>query len=353
VFLTAGPVWQLLVGRALSGLSAGVFTGTATVAIVEAAAPQWRSRAAIVATIANMGGLGLGPVTGGLLVQYLRWPLHLAFVCHLALLMVACLGLLRARETAIVTSGGRLTVRSLVVPAQVRATFVPAAIATFAGFAVLGLFTAVAPAFLAQILDIHNVAVAGIVVSAVFFSSALAQIATGPMRTSTALPLGCVVLVAGMVFILLALLHSSAVLLVIGAVTAGAGQGISFSKSVRSVTDAALAHHRAGVTSTLFVIAYLALSIPVVGEGLAAHAWGLRTAGIVFAATVAVLAVAAAGGCCSSTLGAPSGPSLRRPNPVDTSPDTGSTTNGTTGMDRDRAPQRTRHPEHMESKIDW
>jgi MFS family permease len=175
-----------------------------------------------------------------------------------------------------------------------RATFVPAAIATFAGFAVLGLFTAVAPAFLAQILNIHNVAVAGTVVSAVFFSSALAQIATGPMRTSTALPAGCVVLVAGMVFILLALLRSSAVLLVIGAVTAGAGQGISFSKSVRSVTDAAPAHHRAGVTSTLFVIAYLAISIPVVGEGLAAHAWGLRTAGIAFAAAAAVLAVAAA-----------------------------------------------------------
>jgi len=38
------------------------------------------------------------------------------------------------------------------------------------------------------------------------------------------------------------------------------------------------------------VVAYVALSLPVVGEGLAAHAWGLRTAGVSFAIAVGVLA---------------------------------------------------------------
>jgi hypothetical protein len=37
-------------------------------------------------------------------------------------------------------------------------------------------------------------------------------------------------------------------------------------------------------------VAYLAISIPVIGEGVLAQAAGLRTAGIVFAAAVAVLA---------------------------------------------------------------
>lgn len=74
VFLNAHTVAQLLVGRVLSGISAGLFTGTATVAVIEAAPPMWRSRAPAVATIANMGGLSAGPILAGILVQYASAP---------------------------------------------------------------------------------------------------------------------------------------------------------------------------------------------------------------------------------------------------------------------------------------
>ena len=50
VFLSADTVAQLLVGRVLSGLSAGLFTGTATAAIIESAPPRWHTRAPAVAT---------------------------------------------------------------------------------------------------------------------------------------------------------------------------------------------------------------------------------------------------------------------------------------------------------------
>ncbi len=45
VFLTAGPVWQLLLGRVLSGLSAGIYAGAATTAVIELAPASWRGRA--------------------------------------------------------------------------------------------------------------------------------------------------------------------------------------------------------------------------------------------------------------------------------------------------------------------
>ncbi len=61
VFLIAHSVPELLIGRLLSGLSAGIFTGTATAAVIESAPEGWRDRAPAVATVANMGGLGLGP----------------------------------------------------------------------------------------------------------------------------------------------------------------------------------------------------------------------------------------------------------------------------------------------------
>jgi hypothetical protein len=70
----------------------------------------------------------------------------------------------------------------------------------------------------------------------------------------------------------------------------GIGQGISFSRGLAAVIEKTPPGRRAEVSSTYFVVAYVALSLPVVSEGLAAQAFGLRTAGVGFAIAVGVLA---------------------------------------------------------------
>jgi hypothetical protein len=62
-------------------------------------------------------------------------------------------------------------------PASIRATFVRAALAGFAGFAVLGLFTAVAPDFPCEELGEASRAVVGLVVFAVFAAPMAGQVA--------------------------------------------------------------------------------------------------------------------------------------------------------------------------------
>jgi MFS family permease len=98
------------------------------------------------------------------------------------------------------------------------------------------------------------------------------------------------VLVVGMLTIAASLHFSSLPLLILGAVVAGAGQGISFSRGLAAVSEQTPPDRRAEVSSTYFVVAYVAISVPVIGEGLAAEVWGLRTAGIVFAVAVSALA---------------------------------------------------------------
>ena len=88
-FLLANGVGLLLVGRVLSGLSAGVFTGTATATLVDLAPAERRARATLVAAVANMGALGCGPLLAGLLAQFGPTPLRLAFWVDLALLVPA------------------------------------------------------------------------------------------------------------------------------------------------------------------------------------------------------------------------------------------------------------------------
>lgn len=290
MFLLADTVLALVAARVLSGLSAGAFTGTATAAVIEAAPPKWRTRAAATATIANMGGLGAGPLLAGVLVQYCPAPLRLAFVMHIVLAVAAGLAVISVPETS--TRTGHLGIQRLRLPAQVRATFTLAAIGTFAGFACMGLFAALAPTFLSTMIGIDNHATAGVVASCAFLASAVAQVAANRIQPQHAMAWGCATLVIGMIALTAALITTSLAGLVVAAVISGAGQGVSFSQGLAAVTEATPADRRAEVSSALFVVAYIAISLPVIGEGLVADRWGLRSAGIGFAVTVGVLAAA-------------------------------------------------------------
>jgi MFS family permease len=286
-FLVADTVPVLLVARVLSGLSAGIFTGTATAAVIEAAPERWRTRAAAVATVANMGGLGIGPLLAGLLVQYASAPLRLSFVVRIVLALLAGVAVLVVPETSQRTGG--IGVQRLSVPAEVRAVFVVASLAAFAGFAVTGLFAAVAPSFVSQVIGIDDHAVAGLIAGSIFFASAVAQIAARNLNPQRAVAIGCAVLVAGMAILAVALQLSSLIGLIAAAVVAGIGQGISFSRGLAAVSELTPPDRRAEVSSTYFVVAYVAISLPVVGEGVAAQHWGLQTAGVTFAIAVAIL----------------------------------------------------------------
>lgn len=290
VFLTADSVAVLLVARLLSGLSAGVFTGTATAAVIEAAPPAWRDRAAVVATVANIGGLGGGPLIAGILVQYAPEPLRLSFVVHIVMAVLAAIAVSVVPETS--PRHGRLGLQRLSVPVQVRSVFVIASLAAFAGFSVTGLFSAVAPSFLADVVGIGNHAIAGLLASSVYLTSALAQVLARTMNARRAVAVGCAILVLGMATLAVSLHFSSLPGLIVAAVVSGVGQGISFSHGLAAVAELTPADRRAEVSSSYFVVAYVALALPVVGEGLASQAFGLRTSGVTFAVAVAVLATA-------------------------------------------------------------
>jgi MFS family permease len=290
VFLVADSVPLLLAGRLLSGLSAGVFTGTATAAVIEAAPPQWQTRASAVATIANVAGLGGGPLLAGLLVQYAPHPLHLSFIVHTGLIVLAAVAVLLVPETS--PRSGRIGIQRPSVPAEVRSVFVVAAIAAFACFAITGLFTSVAPAFVSEVVGIKNHAVAGAVASTILIASAVAQVFAGRIPPRRALIVGCAILIVGMVILAAALELSTLSGLVLAAIVAGIGQGIAFSRGLAAVSERTPADRRAEVSSMYFVVAYIAISLPVIGEGLAAQHWGLRTAGVSFAIAVGLLAIA-------------------------------------------------------------
>ncbi|MEU1125311.1 MFS transporter [Streptomyces sp. NPDC005899] len=289
-----GTAW-LYAGRLLSGLSAGLFTGAATAYVMELAPGGGGSRASLVATAANMGGLGCGPLLAGILAQYAPWPLHLPFAVHLALLAGSAAVLLGLRET-VDDLGPLSTVRPRwpALPSEVRAVFGPAAIASFVGFALFGVFTSVSPAFLAEALAVSSHAVSGLVVALAFFASIAGQAAVGPLGVRRSLPLGCALLLTGLALLAGALWWESLPLVVASALVGGAGQGLAFRGAVSAVAGASPGDRRAAVISTLFVVAYAGISLPVIGVGVLVGPVGLEGAGLVFIACMAVLVSTAA-----------------------------------------------------------
>lgn len=289
LFLVADSVPVLLLARVLSGLSAGIFAGTATAAIIESASPRWRTRAAAVATVANLGGLGLGPLFAGLLIEYGPAPLHLSFALHVGLVILAIGAVLLAPETS--QRQGRIGIQRLSMPPQTRAVFVVAATAAFAGFAVNALFAAVAPAFVSTLMGVDNYAVAGAVAGLMLFTAAATQPASVLVAPARALAVGSGLLVIAMVMLNVALQFSSLPGLISAAVVAGIGQGLSFGRGLAVISEHTPSQRRGEVSSMYFLVAYIGLCLPVIGVGAAAQRWGLQVAGEVFAVIIGLLAV--------------------------------------------------------------
>jgi MFS family permease len=293
VFLLADAPGWLFAGRVLSGLSTGIFTGTATAAILDFAPGHGKRRASLVAAAVNAGGLGVGPVLAGVLAQYAPLPLALCFVVDLVLVVLAALCVEAVAEPVRRAGTPRLRPQWIVVPAEVRRVFVRAVVAGSAGFAVLGLFTAVSPAFLGTVLHNTDHAVTGVVVLSVFVASIFGQAWSSVIGTQRAMTVGCAALVAGTILVGTSLLAASLVVLVLGAVVAGAGQGLSFRAGLGSVAECSPPDQRGAVTSSYFVAFFAGISIPVIGVGIAVETFGLVASGTFFAALLALLAAVA------------------------------------------------------------
>ena len=294
VFLIPHSLTALFVGRLLSGVSAGVFTGVATATIVDLAPDDGRARAGLLAAAVNVLGLGLGPVVAGALADAAPHPLVLPYLVHVALVGLAALAMVAVPEPVGRRPGPvRWHVQRLGVPDEVRPTFVRAAVAGFAGFAVLGFFTAVSPLFVGQVLDETRHLVTGLVVFTVLGSSAAGQLLSARLSERTSLLGGCLALAAGVVVVAAGLATALLPVLVAGAVVAGLGQGASFRAGLQAVTGAAPPERRSEVSSSFFLVLYVAISIPVIGVGAGAQVFGLVPTAVVFAGLVAALALAA------------------------------------------------------------
>ncbi|HEX3711580.1 MAG TPA: MFS transporter [Trebonia sp.] len=267
-FIFAPDEGVLLVGRILSGLAAGLMTGTATAMLTELS-PAGGRRSSVTATAANMGGLGLGPLFAGLLAQYAPHPTTLVFELYLAVLAAAALCLRFVPETVLTRRRPTVRFAGLGIPERGRGQFTAAAIAGFAAFALLGLFSSLVPGFIGGVLHQGNHAVQGAAVFGLFAIGTITQVALSRFSSRPVVLAGLGLFLAALGLILAALAQASMPLFLAGTVVGGVSVGAIFLGSLATASRLAPPEQRGHVVSTFFVACYAGLIIPVVGVGVA------------------------------------------------------------------------------------
>jgi MFS family permease len=288
-FILAPDVVVLFVARVLSGLSAGLMTGTATAGLTELFQGSASRRASLVATTMNVGGLGLGPLIAGLFSQYIPDPTTTVFEVYLGLLAIAAVCLFFIPET--VSPRQRLVVRfaGLGVPQRGRGQFIAAAVAGFAGFSLLGLFSSVVPGFMGNVLHETSHSIQGSVVFGSFFLAALTQVAVFRFDSRRVVLAGLSLFLIALVLIVVALGQAALGLFLAGTSLSGVAVGAVFLGALTTVNRLAPPEQRAHVVSTFFVACYLGLIIPVVGVGVLTEFIGIFWAVFTLAIVLAVM----------------------------------------------------------------
>jgi MFS family permease len=294
-------VWQslpgLIVARVLTGVALGLSAATATayIADLDSVDGEPTRRSGIVATVANVGGLAVGPLIAGVLAQYTTEGLTLPYVLLLVAL-VGSVGLVawspEGREP--VDPRPAYRPQRLRVPAHARSQFIGAATGALLVFAFFGLFAGLAGRLLAGPLHHPSAALTGLAIFVNFGAGIVVQTTTTHWPARRLIAAGLAPTLVGLIVLVASAWTASLALFFIAAVVGGAGGGAIFRGSLVLAVSTAAPAERASALATFFTASYVGVSLPVIGLGVALQYVSPNVALLIFAVIVGAGILAAA-----------------------------------------------------------
>ena len=294
LFLVADGVGTLLAARVVQGIATGAAITTLSAAVVDFAPPQARGRAGVVTSVATLLGLAGGSVGAGALVEFAPAPTRLVYVVLLAGTVAAGVVTALLPETAARHAGALASLRPRVgIPTHMRAEFVSITPILLASWALGGLYLSLGPSVAAGLLGITDHLVGGLVATLLCGTGALTALLLRSWPLPRVLLVASVLLAAGTAGTLLAVEGGSAVLAAIGTVLAGVGFGAAGLGAFGTMAALAQPTERGAVFASVYVVSYLAFSVPAVLAGMAATIVGLRPTALVYGGVVVALGLVA------------------------------------------------------------
>lgn len=293
VFLLTSAPALLYLGRAVLGLSTGTLTSAGTAALVDLEPNHDRRRAALITTLGFLGGAALGPLSFGAVAQWAPAPLRTPFLAELVFQVVTLGLLVKLPEPAThELVGFRFAVQRPSVPAAIRRPFLLAGAVVTTGWMVGGIYGSLSGSLDRQLLHVQSHALAGFVLFVFATVGGASQFLSRRFPARAVMVGGILAVAAGVTLVELAVVMSSPALFVCSTVVCGVGNGLAFIGSLALVNEIAPRRQRAELVAAYNVVAYFALSLPVIGVGLLADRLGLAHATLVFAAIIVALSAA-------------------------------------------------------------
>jgi MFS family permease len=296
IFMSAGSVAWLFVARGIQGLATGLALGAASAALLDLHPSRDPAGAGLTNGVVSAAGMGIGVLLSATLVQLAPAPRVLPYVALLVLFTVAFLAALVMQEPVQDRRPLTLTPQRPAVPPQLRRTFGLAALGVLSSWSIGGLFLSLGPELSATLFHSSNHLVAGVGVFVLAASGATAQLVFGRTAPWLGASAGSVALAIGLLLIVTSAAEDSTALFLAGGMIAGAGFGVAFLGALRTLSAAIPNEHRAEVMSALYVVAYLAISVPAIVAGILVTELGLITKFEIFGSVVAAIALLVAYG---------------------------------------------------------
>jgi len=292
VFACAQSVGWLYVARVMQGLAAGASIGTLSAGIVELAPPGRQRLATLLNALVPSVGLGLGALIAGAFAQWVPNATVLVYVVVAAALAALVSLIALAPESEQPRTGAMQSLLPRVrIAAPVRGAFLRAAPSLFAPWAQMGLTLSLLVSVTAAKFGITNRFDAGLVVVAVCAAGAVAGFALRDSSASRSTTLGSIGLIIGTAVTLAGLRADSASIFVAGSIVGGLGLGASMSGSIRTMSVLPAPEERGEFFAGVYLVGYIAFSLPAVAAGFAAVHFGLVRTTYVYGLGVSLLAL--------------------------------------------------------------
>lgn len=290
LFLTAGNITVLLLARLAQGIATGAAMTTLGATLVDLDPPHAPGRAGLVNGVAPVGGLAVGALGTGALVQYAPQPTHLVYALLLLGMVFAAVVVAVMPETSARRSGGWGSLKPrLGIPARLRPEVFALVPMLVASWALGGLYLSLGPSVAAGVFGLTNHLIGGLVVAVLCASGAVTAFGLRNWPTQRVLRLAAILLTAGTTVTLLGLEIDSIALATVGTVIAGVGFGGSALGCFGTLARLAGPTERGELLAVALVISYIAFSVPAVIAGIAATIIGLHTTALIYGLVVVVL----------------------------------------------------------------
>jgi MFS family permease len=313
LFLAADGVGWLLAARVVQGLATGALTSALGAALLDL---QHRDKplGAFINSASPGLGLSVGAVGAGLLVQFVPSPTDWVFGALTVVFLLAAVGTYLLPESSPRLPGALASLRPQVhVPPAHRRAFLVAVPILAACWALGGLYASLGPSLVADVFGIDNHLVGGLLILALNGTGILGSVALRTSPPERALLVGALVFTVGVAGTVGAVFVGSAAMLFTSAVVTGFGFGAAFLGAVATITAGVAPGHRAGLLAAVFVVGYLAFSVPAIAAGIASGEFGLTRTTEVYGAVVVLLALLAVAGLLRARAGLAQRPAAEAP----------------------------------------